>query len=113
MVSLRSSAATPQGRSRSAGVGKLGVFIGVFLFPVLQTTQGLRGVTRERHEKKLVRGDAILQQESNRQVRQRPRLATARARFDQEGMRDGIKPLGRTQRTADNVKGLHRHLRAW
>jgi hypothetical protein len=33
----------PQGRSRSAGVGKLGVFIGVFLFPVLQTTQGLRG----------------------------------------------------------------------
>ncbi len=27
----------------SAGVGKLGAFIGVFLFPVLQTSLGLRG----------------------------------------------------------------------
>ena len=31
------------GHGISAGVGKLGAFIGVFLFPVLQTTLGLRG----------------------------------------------------------------------
>jgi PHS family inorganic phosphate transporter-like MFS transporter len=31
------------GHGISAGIGKLGAFIGVFLFPVLQTTLGLRG----------------------------------------------------------------------
>ena len=31
------------GHGISAGVGKLGAFIGVFLFPVLQTSLGLRG----------------------------------------------------------------------
>jgi MFS family permease len=31
------------GHGISAGVGKLGAFIGVFLFPVLQTSFGLRG----------------------------------------------------------------------
>jgi MFS transporter, PHS family, inorganic phosphate transporter len=37
-VSMRAT-----GHGISAGVGKLGAFIGVFLFPVLQTTLGLRG----------------------------------------------------------------------
>ena len=37
-VSLRAT-----GHGISAGVGKLGAFIGVFLFPVLQTSLGLRG----------------------------------------------------------------------
>jgi hypothetical protein len=31
------------GHGISAGVGKFGAFIGVFLFPVLQTSLGLRG----------------------------------------------------------------------
>ena len=31
------------GHGISAGVGKLGAFIGVFLFPLLQSTLGLRG----------------------------------------------------------------------
>ena len=31
------------GHGISAGVGKLGAFIGVFLFPILQTSLGLRG----------------------------------------------------------------------
>ena len=31
------------GHGISAGIGKLGAFIGVFLFPVLQTSLGLRG----------------------------------------------------------------------
>jgi hypothetical protein len=31
------------GHGISAGVGKLGAFIGVFLFPVLQSSFGLRG----------------------------------------------------------------------
>ena len=31
------------GHGISAGVGKLGAFIGVFLFPLLQTSLGLRG----------------------------------------------------------------------
>jgi hypothetical protein len=31
------------GHGISAGVGKLGAFIGVFLFPVLQSSLGLRG----------------------------------------------------------------------
>ena len=31
------------GHGISAGIGKLGAFIGVFLFPVLQTSFGLRG----------------------------------------------------------------------
>ena len=31
------------GHGISAGVGKLGAFIGVFLFPVLETSFGLRG----------------------------------------------------------------------
>jgi PHS family inorganic phosphate transporter-like MFS transporter len=37
-VSMRAT-----GHGISAGVGKLGAFIGVFLFPVLQTSLGLRG----------------------------------------------------------------------
>ena len=37
-VSMRTT-----GHGISAGVGKLGAFIGVFLFPVLQTSLGLRG----------------------------------------------------------------------
>jgi PHS family inorganic phosphate transporter-like MFS transporter len=37
-VSMRAT-----GHGISAGIGKLGAFIGVFLFPVLQTTLGLRG----------------------------------------------------------------------
>jgi MFS transporter, PHS family, inorganic phosphate transporter len=37
-VSLRAT-----GHGISAGVGKLGAFIGVFLFPILQTSLGLRG----------------------------------------------------------------------
>ncbi|HXW43562.1 MAG TPA: MFS transporter [Streptosporangiaceae bacterium] len=37
-VSMRTT-----GHGLSAGIGKLGAFIGVFLFPVLQTTLGLRG----------------------------------------------------------------------
>ena len=37
-VSMRTT-----GHGISAGVGKLGAFIGVFLFPVLQTSFGLRG----------------------------------------------------------------------
>ncbi len=32
------------GHGISAGVGKLAAFIGVFLFPVLQSSLGLRGV---------------------------------------------------------------------
>ena len=31
------------GHGISAGIGKLGAFIGVFLFPVLSTSLGLRG----------------------------------------------------------------------
>ena len=31
------------GHGISAGVGKFGAFIGVFLFPVLETSLGLRG----------------------------------------------------------------------
>ncbi len=31
------------GHGISAGIGKFGAFIGVFLFPVLQTSLGLRG----------------------------------------------------------------------
>ena len=31
------------GHGISAGIGKLGAFIGVFLFPVLQSSFGLRG----------------------------------------------------------------------
>jgi hypothetical protein len=31
------------GHGISAGIGKLGAFIGVFLFPVLQSSLGLRG----------------------------------------------------------------------
>ena len=31
------------GHGISAGIGKFGAFIGVFLFPVLQSTLGLRG----------------------------------------------------------------------
>jgi MFS transporter, PHS family, inorganic phosphate transporter len=38
-VSMRAT-----GHGISAGIGKLGAFIGVFLFPVLQTSLGLRGV---------------------------------------------------------------------
>jgi MFS transporter, PHS family, inorganic phosphate transporter len=38
-VSMRAT-----GHGISAGVGKLGAFIGVFLFPVLQSSLGLRGV---------------------------------------------------------------------
>jgi hypothetical protein len=37
-VSMRTT-----GHGISAGIGKLGAFIGVFLFPVLQTSLGLRG----------------------------------------------------------------------
>jgi nitrate/nitrite transporter NarK len=37
-VSMRAT-----GHGISAGVGKLGAFIGVFLFPLLQTSLGLRG----------------------------------------------------------------------
>jgi PHS family inorganic phosphate transporter-like MFS transporter len=37
-VSMRTT-----GHGVSAGIGKLGAFIGVFLFPVLQTSLGLRG----------------------------------------------------------------------
>jgi len=37
-VSLRAT-----GHGISAGIGKFGAFIGVFLFPVLQTSLGLRG----------------------------------------------------------------------
>ena len=37
-VSMRAT-----GHGISAGIGKLGAFIGVFLFPLLQTTLGLRG----------------------------------------------------------------------
>jgi MFS family permease len=37
-VSMRAT-----GHGISAGVGKLGAFVGVFLFPVLQTSLGLRG----------------------------------------------------------------------
>ena len=37
-VSMRTT-----GHGISAGVGKLGAFIGVFLFPVLQSSLGLRG----------------------------------------------------------------------
>jgi len=37
-VSMRAT-----GHGISAGIGKLGAFIGVFLFPILQTTLGLRG----------------------------------------------------------------------
>jgi hypothetical protein len=38
-VSMRTT-----GHGISAGVGKLGAFIGVFLFPVLQSSLGLRGM---------------------------------------------------------------------
>ncbi|HEY5986098.1 MAG TPA: MFS transporter, partial [Streptosporangiaceae bacterium] len=37
-VSMRAT-----GHGISAGIGKFGAFIGVFLFPVLQTSLGLRG----------------------------------------------------------------------
>jgi hypothetical protein len=37
-VSIRAT-----GHGISAGIGKLGAFIGVFLFPVLQSSLGLRG----------------------------------------------------------------------
>src|SRR5205814_10680098 len=37
-VSMRAT-----GHGTSGGVGKLGAFIGVFLFPILQTSLGLRG----------------------------------------------------------------------
>jgi MFS transporter, PHS family, inorganic phosphate transporter len=37
-VSMRAT-----GHGISAGIGKLGAFIGVFLFPLLQTSLGLRG----------------------------------------------------------------------
>jgi len=38
LVSMRAT-----GHGISAGIGKLGAFIGVFLFPLLQTSLGLRG----------------------------------------------------------------------
>ena len=40
---LYSVAMRATGHGISAGIGKLGAFIGVFLFPVLSTTFGLRG----------------------------------------------------------------------
>ena len=85
------------GHGISAGIGKLGAFIGVFLFPVLQSSLGLRGT--------------LLLTAGVSRARARPHPGAARASRAQPGrhLRSRRREVSRPARTGRGRQPGHRH----